>query len=211
VAFTSNRGGTWALYVKPATGVGSEERLLEVPGVTNLAAADWSPDGRILLYSPLTVESDWNIVALPLTGDRKPYPILNQKYIEYRPRLSPDGRWMLYASNETGRNEIYVQAFPPGGGKWQVSVNGGNVGHWRQDGTEIIFETPDQKVMAVDVKLGTTFEAGIPHLLFDLPSAIVGGRLAMAADAQRFLVPLPPKSGESASLRAVLNWTADIK
>lgn len=211
VAFSSNRGGTYGLYVKPATGVGEEQLLQKVPGANDLAAANWSPDGGLLLYSPLTADSEWDIWALPLNGDRKPYPILNQKYTEFRPRFSPDGRWMLYTSNETGRNEIYVQAFPPSGGKWQVSVNGANTGHWRSDGKEIVFEALDRKIMGVDVKLGATFEAGIPHPLFEVPTAIVGSRLAMTADGQRFLVPLPSKSDESAALRVVLNWPADIK
>jgi Tol biopolymer transport system component len=210
VAFASNRGGTWGLYVKPATGVGAEQLLHKVPGASDVAAADWSPDGRLLLYSPLTGDSVRDVWALPLMGDRKPYPVLNQKYNELRPRFSPDGRWMLYISGETGRNEVYVQAFPPSGGKWQVSVNGANVGHWRKDGREIVFEALDRKIMAVDVKLDTTFEAGIPRPLFEVPAAIVGSRLAMTADGQRFLVPLPSKSDESAALRVVLNWPAEI-
>lgn len=211
VAFSSTRGGTNGLYVKPATGVGAEQLLQKVPGVSDLAAANWSPDGRHLFYNILTADGGWDGWVLPLAGDRKPYPILNQKYNEMRSRFSPDGRWMLYTTDETGRFEIYVQAFPPSGGKWQVSINGGNVGYWRNDGKEIVFEGLDRKIMAVDVKLGATFEAGIPHPLFEVPTAIVGGRLAMTADAQRFLVPLPSRSDESAALRVVLNWPADIK
>lgn len=186
-------------------------RLQKSPGVNDLAAADWAPDGRFLFYNILTADGDWDGWVLPLAGDRKPYPILNQKYSEMRSRFSPDGRWMLYTTDETGRFEIYVQAFPPSGGKWQVSVNGGNVGYWRNDGKEIIFEALDRKIMAVDVKLGSTLEAGIPHPLFEVPTAIVGGRLAMSADGQRFLVPLPLKSDDSAALRVVLNWPADIR
>lgn len=211
VAFASNRGGVHGLYAKPSSGVGAEQLLLKVPGVNDVAAASWSPDGRLLLYTTQTGDRSWDTWALPLTGDRKPYPILDQKYAEMRPRLSPDGHWMLYTSDETGRFEVYVQTFPPSGGKWQVSVNGATVGHWRADGKEIVFEGLDRKVMAVDVKLGTTFEAGIPHTLFEVPGAIAGGRLAMTNDGQRFLIPLPSKSDERATLRVVLNWPADIK
>ena len=102
----------------------------------------------------------------PLAGDRKPYPILNQnpgaaiEIFSRRPLA-------VLPSTETGREEIYVQSFPPSGGKWQVSVNGGNYAYWRRDGREIIFDAPDRKIMAVDVKLGATFEAGIPRPLFD--------------------------------------------
>jgi eukaryotic-like serine/threonine-protein kinase len=210
VAFSSDRGGTWGLYVKPAAGVGAEQLLLKVPGASQVIVGDWSPDGRLLLYTPAPIDSAEDVWVLPLTGDRKPYALLNQKYNERRPRFSPDGRWILYSSNETGREEIYVQAFPPSGGKWQVSVNGAAVGYWKRDGREIIFDSLDRKIMAVDVKLGTTFEAGIPRPLFELPATIVGGRFAMTADGQRFLIPLPSRTDETAAIRVVLNWPADI-
>jgi hypothetical protein len=126
-------------------------------------------------------------------------------------RFSPDGHWMLYTSNETGRQETYVQTFPPSGGKWQVSVQGGNFGYWKNDGKEIIFDSSDGKMMAADVKLGTTFEAAVPRTLFEVPGTIVGGQFALTADAQRFLLPLAPPTTERPSLTTVLNWTADIK
>jgi dipeptidyl aminopeptidase/acylaminoacyl peptidase len=115
VAFVSSRGGKYDLYVKPASGVGAEEKILEaMDGVS-----DWSTDGRFLLPAKVNA-GNWDIWAFPLTGDRKAYPLINSKFIEYRAKFSPDGRWLLYTSNETGRNEIYVQAFPPSGGKWQI-------------------------------------------------------------------------------------------
>jgi hypothetical protein len=104
-----------------------------------------------------------------------------------------------------------VQAFPPSGGKWQVSVDGGSYGYWRRDGKEILFDAPDRKLMAVDVKLGNTFEAGIPHALFEIPGLIVGARIGVSADAQKFLVPMAPQTGERPALRMVLNWPAEIK
>jgi len=211
VAFASSREGRFGIYVKPATGVGAEQLVHTVGDITLLGVADWSPDGRMLLYNGTNAETGYDTYALPMSGERKPIPLLNQKkFSEYRARFSPDGRWFLYTSDETGRSEIYVQPFPQTGGKWQVSVNGGNFGYWRRDGREIIFDSPDGKVMAVDVKLGDTFEAGIPQPLLDIPGAIVGLRLAMTADAQRFLIPLPVRSSDAAALRIVLNWPAEI-
>jgi eukaryotic-like serine/threonine-protein kinase len=209
IAFASNRGEGFGVYLKPATGVGAEQLIHKVQG-SALGIADWSPDGKVLLYNVMTPDAGYDAWALPMTGDRKPYPVLNQKYNEYRTRLSPDGRWMLYTSNETGRNEIYVQASPPSGGKWQVSVDGAEYGYWRADGREIVFDSPARKMMAVDVKLGATFEVGIPHPLFDVPGVVVAQRVGMTADAQKFLVPMAPQTGERPALRVVLNWAADV-
>ena len=101
------------LYVKAATGTGAEEMVQKgAAGPT-----DWSPDGKFLLYRNNT----WDIWALPMTGERKPFVVLGEKFNENRAKFSPDGHWILYSSNETGREEIYVQAFPPSGGKWQIS------------------------------------------------------------------------------------------
>ncbi len=86
-----------------------------------------------------------------------------------------------------------------------------SVGNWRGDGKEIVFQAADGKMMAVDVKLGATFEAGIPRALFQVPGPIIGSRFAMSSDAQRFLFPLAPQTGDRATLTTVLNWTSDIK
>lgn len=211
IAFASNRAGSWGVYVKSASGVGAEQLLQKVQTAGTLGVADWSPDAKTILYNALAADSGYDTWALPLAGDRKPIAILSQKFNEYRTRLSPDGKWLLYTSNETGRDEIYVRAFPPSGGKWQVSVDGGNFAYWRRDGKEIVFDSIDRKIMAVDVKLGEIFEAGVPRPLFSIPGGIVGLRFAMTADAQRFLVPLAPQSGERPSIRTVLNWSAGLK
>jgi serine/threonine protein kinase/Tol biopolymer transport system component len=211
IAFTSNRSGGFGIYIKAATGVGIEELIQNVAGTTSLGVASWSPAGNVLLYNVLTGDAGWDAWALPLTGDRKPYPVFNQKFDELRTRFSPDGHWIVYTSNETGRQEIYVQTFPVSGGKWQVSVNGGIEALWRGDGKEIFFNSLDGKMMAVDVKLSSTFEAGVPHELFQIPGAIAGTRFVVASDGQRFLLPLTAKATERPRLTAVLNWTSDIK
>jgi eukaryotic-like serine/threonine-protein kinase len=210
VVFTSNRGGKFGLYVKSASGVGNEE-LIRSEATSDMAVTDWSRDGKTLTYGFTALNANYDSWILPLTGDRKPYPLLTEKFNDFRVRFSPDGKWILYASNETGRTEIYVQTFPPSGGKWQVSVAGGNYGYWKSDGREIIFDAPNGKMMAVDVKLGKTFEAGVPHVLFDIPGTISGGRFVVSSDAQRFLLPFVPQSNERPTITAVLNWTADIK
>ena len=203
VLFVSDRSGSNDLYMRAANGVGEEKLLLKkADGVS-----DWSTDGKTVLYA---VGNPFEVWALPMTGDKKPYPLVNQKFRYIRAKFSPDGRWFAYTSNESGRDEIYVQTFPPSGGKSQVSVNGGAYAYWRRDGKEIIFGTGDRKIMAVDVKLATSFEAGVPRQLFEIPETMAGVRFAITADAQRFLIPLLSNTNRS-TLTTVLNWTADIK
>jgi serine/threonine protein kinase/Tol biopolymer transport system component len=205
VVFLSNRGGSWGLYMKDATGAGAEELIQKVQG-SNDHPNDWSPDGKTLLYV-----MNGDLWALSMTGERKAYPILNQRYNERRARFSPDGHWIVYTSTETGRIEIYVQPFPPTGAKSQISVEGGGYGHWTRGGKEILFDAPGGKIMAVDVKLGSTLEAGIPRELFQVPGALSLGRWDVTADGERFLLPVTRGASGPVTLTTVLNWTADIK
>jgi Tol biopolymer transport system component len=210
IAFGSNRDGSWGIYVKPADGGAAEQLIHKVEG-TSAYIDSWSSE--FLIYetvSPTTARDVW---ALPMTGDRKAFPVVNDKFIQQGARLSPDGHWLFYSSNESGRFEIYVQAFPKAGGIRQISIDGvsGSVGNWGKDGREIIFQALDEKMMVVDVKLGATIEAGIPSALFQVPGPIVGSRYAMSTDGQEFIIPLAPLSGGRPALTTVLNWTADIK
>lgn len=203
ILFVSDRSGL-DLYVKPANGIGEEKLLLKNAG----GVSDWSADGKTILYA---TGNPFKVWALPTGGDAKPFPVVASGGFQYiRAKFSPDGRWVAYTSNETGRNEIYVQTFPPSGGKWQVSIDGGEYVYWRRDGKELIVGTIDRRILAVDVKLSTTFEAGVPRKLFDIPGTMAGVRFAITADGQRFLVPLIPQTNRP-TLTTVLNWTADIK
>jgi eukaryotic-like serine/threonine-protein kinase len=162
IAFSSDRNGTRNIYWKAADGAGADELLLEDAG--RKAVEDWSPDGKLLLFNLNSRE----INAVPVTGDRRPYPVLKAPFPQDHGRLSPDGHWIAYASWESGRAEICVQNFPPAGGKWQISNNGGTEPSWRQDGKEVYFMN-GTKLEAVDVKaIGSSFEAGIPKDLFDV-------------------------------------------
>ena len=129
-------------------------------------------------------------------------------------RFSSDGKWVAYVSNESGRDEVYVQSFPASGGKWQVSTNGGFTPRWRGDGKELFYIAPDRKIMSVEVKAGATiFEVSSPRGLFEAPVDAPAGtnRYDISPDGQRFLVNAPAENTSSSSMTVVLNWLAGVK
>ena len=153
---------------------------------------DWSPDGRFLLYRSIDPKTGSDIWALPLDGDRKPFPVVQTNFDERDGQFSPDGKWIAYQSNESGRFEIYVQPFPGPGGKSQVSTNGGAQVRWRRDGKELFYIALDGRLMAVPIRLasnGQAVEAGTPVPLF---ATHVGGACSIARQTQ---YGLPTASG----------------
>jgi Tol biopolymer transport system component len=192
LVFWSNRlGNNPNLYMKLATGVSSDELLLEASG--DQEPQDWSPDGRFVLYrsnDPGTGDDLW---LLPLDGDRKPRPLIRTDADETQARFSPDGRWVAYTTNQSGGNEVYVQPFPPSGAQWQVSRDGGMEPQWRSDGKELFYISSDQTLMSVDVRATDTFMAATPKPLFAIGQATrigYGTRndYVVARDGQRFLI-----------------------
>jgi Tol biopolymer transport system component len=196
LAFGSGRAGVSNLYHKDTSGAGQDEALLD-PGSARFVT-DWSRDGRFLLYSELTAKSQ-DIQVLPLDGDRKPISFLQTEFLESQGQFSPDGRWVAYTSDESGRLEVYVRPFPPTGpgGKWKVSIAGGQLPRWRRDGKELFYIAPDRKLMAAGVNAAAgpppSFEASSPQALFEtrmVPST-PGFNVfyyAVAGDGKRFLI-----------------------
>jgi serine/threonine protein kinase len=203
IAFSSpRRGALYDLYVKAATGSGADEVLLE--SREDKVAQDWTPDGRFILF-----QQGGGIWTSPLEGDRKPKGPLG---LGLSPRVSPNGRWVAYYSDESGRVEVYVQSFPPSGGRWQVSTAGGAYPQWRRDGKEL-FYLADDKLMAVDVKTDApVFEKAIPKPLFSVRVETLTrhSHYEVAANGQRFLVVTPVEAPAS-PITLVTNWTAGLK
>ena len=180
---------------------------------------DWSSDGRWLLYGVLA--GQLNLWLLPLEGgDRKPMRYLTSQYNQSQARFSPDSRYIAYTSDETGKNEVYVQPFPqPSGGKWPVSKGGGNQPLWRRDGKELFYVSADSKIMAVDVTTTTVFSNGNPKALFAVP--IWGGatspnvtRYGVTPDGKKFLIntlAADPASAPASPITVVLNWQMGLK
>ena len=151
-------------------------------------------------------------MTLPLTGEAKPVPFRVTPFREHEGILSPDGRYLAYTSNESGRNEIYVQSYPGPGRTWQISTAGGNDSRWRKDGKELYYRALDQNLMAVEVQSGDAFQAGVPQRLFPVVPAAGAASTKYAPDAagQRFLLVAPLSREAMAPTTVVLNWFAGL-
>jgi Tol biopolymer transport system component len=208
----ANADVNFNLYRRVSNGVGTPELLLK----SDLAkeATDWSSDGRFIvfqLYDPKTATDIW---VLPLFGDGKPYPFLQTEFEESQGFFSPDGHWLAYTSNESGRNEVYVQTFPQTGGKWLISSGGGGQPHWRGDGKELFYVAPDRTLMSVDVNAAAaTFETSAPKPLFatQVSAYNAPNRYVVTADGQRFLVNSAAGEVNQTPITVVLNWTGSLK
>jgi Tol biopolymer transport system component len=220
IIFRSTRKGIYDLFQKAASGTVEEQPLLVTS--ENKSPLDWSHDGRFLLYTTHNPKGASDIWALPMMGEQKPFTVLQSSFDEIAGQFSPDGRWLAYASNESGRYEIYVRTFPEVGGKWQVSAGGGMQPRWRRDGRELFFVAPDTRLMAVTVRLAPDggLEAGPPVALFPMRLAIGGniaptGFLARAqyavAPDGRFLLNMAADNAATTPITIVHNWTAGLK
>jgi serine/threonine protein kinase len=210
IAFSSPRKSETIrdLYWKSASGAGTEEAILEDSG--NKSLENWSPDGKFLLFN---LNLGTEIDAVPIGGDRKPFPVLKSSFSQDHASVSPDGRWIAYSSQESGRREVFVQNFPLAGGKWQISTNGGTEPSWRRDGKELYF-MEGIKLVAVEVKAsGSSFDAGIPKELFKVPEVATLRRnnYVPTADGQRFLFITTQTGEDTQPFVVVQNWQSALK
>ena len=213
VVFNANRKGHWNLYLKASSGAGNEEELLA--DSLDKVPFDWSPDGRFILFGVGAFQAAADLWVLPLFGDRKPFPFLQTPFSEIPGRFSADGRWIAYASNESGRYEVYVAPFPRRGDKWQVSTAGGSWPRWGSDGKEIFYLAPDKKLMSAMVNgAGSAFEVGPVRPLFDTHALTIGNTGSMydvSPDGKRFLVNTLAEEAAPAPITLVVNWPALLK
>ena len=212
IAFTSNRRGPldFALYIRPATNTGDDEELIAL-GAGTTSPTDWSPDGRVILYALAFADGKRDIWAVPLDGERKPFPVLATPFNETSAQFSPDGKWIAFQSNESGPVQIYVQRYPAGR-KVQVSGEGGVQVRWRRDGRELFFLAPDNRLMAVPIQVDAaadTVDVGKPVPLFvtRLAGQTRGDssrQYMVSPDGQRFLMDTLTEAALPLSI--VLNW-----
>src|SRR6185436_19935783 len=174
-----------------ATGTGNPEVLLETGG----NPMSWSPDGRFLLFAQQTKLGLLDIAAKKVTL------VGSSNGASGNGKFSPDGKYIAYSSNDTGRSEVFVQPVPPGTGRTQISVKGGSTPRWNRNGKELFFISPEGMLMVADVTLGATFSVGAPRALFEMPSRMYD----VSRDGQRVLIVAEPKEIE-APITVVMNW-----
>jgi Tol biopolymer transport system component len=212
ILFDSHRSGTGDLFIK---NLAEHERRL----LTSAAwADDVTRDGKLLVFSSFD-QNGADLWTLPLSGGQaKPAPLLRTKANEKQARLSPDNRWIVYASNESGRNEVYVRRFQgamyASDAKWQISDSGGGQPAWRGDGKELYYLAPGGELISVDVQSGSEFKAGIRRVLFRAQRrAFEGPRndYAVERDGRRFLFIVPAQKTTPTPIHVVVNWVAGVR
>jgi eukaryotic-like serine/threonine-protein kinase len=213
IAFESNRDGVpTKIFWQLADGSGGLERLTSGGEATQIPSS-WSADGQLLAFHENHPTTRGNFWVLRLS-DRKAEPFLRTSFDEGGPRFSPDGRWLAYASNESGRPEVYVQPYPGPGGKWQISVEGGTEPVWSRNGRELFYRSGN-KMMAVETTTQPGFSAGKPRLLFEGQYVLtrfseMSAAYDVSPDGQRFLML---KQGEQVpgQITVVQHWTEELK
>jgi Tol biopolymer transport system component len=210
VVWAANRGGHFQLYEKAVDQTGQETPLWQSD--YHKFPTDWSRDGRYIIYRQIDPKTKFDIWALPLFGERKPFPVLQSESNESSGALSPDGQWLAYYSDESGRYEIYVQRFP-GGDKRRISTEGGTWPYWRGDGKELYYHAFDGKVMATPVTGGTSLAFGAPFALFEFRSGNLPEQpyYSVDRDGRRFLLNADVESEINSPLTVMVNWTAGVK
>ena len=170
---------------------------------------DWSPDGKFVLYQTHERGIDSDLMLAPTDGSGEPLAFLDERYSEIEGRFSPDGRWVAYASNESGRFQIYVVSFPDGERRYPISREGGRRPYWRGDGRELFYVAADDRLVALPIQMTPTFDVGEPEFLFETEFPFIyESRYSVTADGQRFLLYSRTKRPE---MTVVLNWTAALE
>jgi serine/threonine protein kinase/Tol biopolymer transport system component len=220
IAFESSKEGPLNVFWQLADGSGGLERL--TTSEYNQVPHSWSPDGQLLAFIEINPTTGYDIWMLrigdPSAGSgqvRKAQPFLRTRFDEAVPRFSPDGRWLAYLSNESGRSEIYVQPYPGPGGKWQISTEGGKEPVWNPNGRELFYRTGD-KMMAVEITTQPSFSVGKPRMLFEgryRPTPVTSPNYDVSRDGQRFLMLKPVEQEQAAptQINVVLNWFEELK
>jgi Tol biopolymer transport system component len=196
IIFMSNRGGgVYDLYRKSSSGAGNEELLYQ--SNEGKGANSWSPDGRFLIYYSIGQPTHLRLLAVDGPADRKPVPLVDPQFSSVTGRFSPDGRWIAYSSNESGKNEISVRSFDPATGTTGVPTvvtqGGGTTPLWRGDGKELFYIARDGTATALEVNAGATFQAGAPKPMFKVPAGLLFWDVApnSSGNGTRFLMPVP--------------------
>jgi Tol biopolymer transport system component len=200
----------YAISYRQADGTGPEFALVNDP--QNLGPDSASPDGRHLVYTAADAKGVFNLMAVPIGGDPRPMPLADGPASESNGQFSPDGRLVVFNSDESGRDEIYVVTFPPTGAKWQVSQNGGSEPRWSRDGRELFYFDSQNKLISVEVhRPAGSFEPGASRTLLQFHGAVRGQwRYDVAPDGTRFLVTTAVEEEGASPITVRTDWTSQI-
>jgi Tol biopolymer transport system component len=209
IAFDSIRNGPMDIYVKSLEGSGEERPVLT--SAVAKSPTDWSPDGSTLVFTQLDPRTKYDLWRVPLRAGGTPEPIVRSDANETGGRISPDGKWLAFSSDESGTWEVYVTAFPGPGGRWQVSMGGGVQPVWSRTGKEIFYLAADRKLMAAPYSTGATFQVGTPKALFQTLARYTGDIAYDVAPDGRFLVNTLVGAGAAPPITVVMNWEAALK
>ena len=212
LVFSGAAAGRYSLFQKLASGAGGEVELAS-PSARSLPTS-WSPDGKFLLMEGQDIAGGApHLIVLPLGGDRKPFAFVEGDASSRQGRFSPDGRWVAYTSNESGRSEVYVRSFPDRGGKWLVSNGGGRLPRWRADGKEIVYFAGDGQLTAAEVAIqAESVQLGTTRSLSEIGRLVNGRPYDMSPDGQRFLVLRDPDKAKAPETFTVLvNWNGNAQ
>lgn len=203
LVFTSNRENGFQLYRKALQGDQPEKRLAKA--LETVWPESWTPDGKALIV----LRDQKTILALPWPEEGQPETIIQRGYAMDEPQVSPDGRWLAYIAEESGRWDVYVEPFRRPGQRIRISPEGGGQPKWRADGKELFYVTPDGRLMSVQVKAtADRLEVTLPVALFSgVISGPVWDRYVVTRDGQRFLVVVPTGGGVQ-RIHVVTNWTS---
>ena len=218
IAFASTRDDRSStfdnLYLKLANGSDDEQPILKLdePQI-HQHPHDWSSDGRHILFERVSAKNA-DLWVLPMVGDRTPFPFAQTQFQELAGHFSPDGRFVTYMSDETGRFEAYVRAFSGSGEKWQISVNGGTHPQWGRGGDDIFFLNQNGDLMRTAVRTKERFEPGPPTKMFDAPFWFLPPEgpdpYAITSNGERFLVLARNADRASKPMTVTINWPSSV-
>ena len=239
IVFSSLRQGEMGLRIMAASGALKDQPLLTVDGLTRVPVPDdWSADGRFIIYEtniqggigsggqigiglpggdlwilPVPDAASARNASAGIGDGRKPFPFVQAPGQQNRAVFAPDGHWIAYCSDESGVYQVYVQPFPPTGGRYQISRNGGAQPQWRGDGKELFFLAPDATVMSASIDTAHEFQASLPQPLFTAIGTVTSGRrqYAVSRDGKRFLMVNPDRATTTSPLTVVVNWLASVQ